>query len=50
MPFFRAHHFLRTFKQVFGETPHQYLMRRRLDRARHLLAHTDHSKSPTSAS
>ena len=38
-----SHHFLRTFKQVFNETPHQYLMRRRLDRARHLLLHTDHS-------
>ncbi|HLK61013.1 MAG TPA: AraC family transcriptional regulator [Chthonomonadaceae bacterium] len=34
------HHFLRSFKQVFGETPHQYLMRRRLERARHLLTHT----------
>ena len=35
------HHFLRSFKQVFGETPHQYLMRRRLERAQHLLMRTN---------
>ncbi len=34
-------HFDRTFKAVFGETPHQYRMRHRLERARHLLARTD---------
>jgi AraC family transcriptional regulator len=34
-------HLLRMFKQAFGQTPHQYLTARRLERARHLLAHTD---------
>jgi len=35
------HHFLRLFKEVFGETPHQYLTRRRIERAQRLLAGTD---------
>jgi AraC-like DNA-binding protein len=35
------HHFLRLFKQVFSETPHQYIIHRRIERARHLLLHTD---------
>jgi len=35
------HHFLRLFKQHFGETPHQYLMRLRLQRACTLLKHTE---------
>lgn len=30
-------HFIRTFKAVFGETPHRYLQRRRVERATHLL-------------
>lgn len=30
-------HFLRLFRQVFGETPHAYLTRRRIERARLLL-------------
>ncbi|PXY34469.1 hypothetical protein DI005_32100 [Prauserella sp. PE36] len=30
-------HFRRTFKQAFGETPHRYLMTRRLERAKALL-------------
>ena len=34
------HHFLRLFKQLFQETPHQYLIRRRLDRAQDLLSNT----------
>lgn len=33
-------HFLRTFRQLFGETPHQYLTGRRLARARDLLSKT----------
>ncbi len=37
------HHFLRLFKQVFRETPHHYQIRRRLERARHLLVNTDYS-------
>jgi AraC family transcriptional regulator len=40
---FSPHHFLRLFKQVFGETPHQYLTRRRLERAQYLLTKTDRS-------
>jgi AraC-like DNA-binding protein len=35
------HHFLRSFKQAFGATPHQYITARRLERARALLAATD---------
>jgi AraC-like DNA-binding protein len=31
------HHFLRLFKRVVGETPHQYLTRKRLERAQQLL-------------
>src|SRR5262245_15112088 len=34
-------HFSRSFRRVFGETPHQYLVSRRLERARHLLRTTD---------
>jgi AraC-like DNA-binding protein len=30
-------HFLRAFRQAFGETPHSYLTRVRLDRAKELL-------------
>lgn len=33
-------HFLRTFKQVYGATPYQYIMRIRLDRAKQLLQET----------
>lgn len=36
-------HFIRTFRAVFGETPHRYLQRRRVERAGALLRHTDHS-------
>jgi AraC-like DNA-binding protein len=35
---FSPHHFLRTFKQAFHETPHQYLTRRRIEWAQRLLA------------
>jgi len=30
-------HFARTFRRVFGETPHRYLQRRRVERAMFLL-------------
>ena len=30
-------HFIRTFKTTFGETPHRYLQRRRVERAMFLL-------------
>jgi AraC-like DNA-binding protein len=36
-------HFSRSFRRVFGETPHQYLLSRRLERARYLLRTTDRS-------
>ena len=34
-------HFIRTFRAVFGETPHRYLQRRRVERAMFLLRTTD---------
>ncbi len=34
-------HFIRTFKDTFGETPHRYLQRRRVERAMYLLRRTD---------
>jgi AraC-like DNA-binding protein len=36
-------HFSREFRRTFGETPHQYLLTRRLERAAALLRGTDHS-------
>lgn len=36
-------HFTRTFRAVFGETPHRYLQRRRVERAMFLLRETDRS-------
>lgn len=36
-------HFSRTFRDVFGETPHRYLQRRRVERAMFLLRETDRS-------
>jgi len=34
-------HFIRTFRATFGETPHRYLQRRRVERAMFLLSETD---------
>ena len=34
-------HFIRTFRATFGETPHRYLQRRRLERAMALLRETE---------
>lgn len=34
-------HFIRTFRATFGETPHRYLQRRRVERAMYLLARSD---------
>jgi AraC-like DNA-binding protein len=36
-------HFSREFRRAFGETPHAYLLTRRLERAASLLRMTDHS-------
>jgi len=38
-------HFIRSFKAAYGETPHQYLQRRRIERATELLRGTDRSVS-----
>jgi AraC-like DNA-binding protein len=35
-------HFSREFRRAFGETPHRYLLTRRLERAAALLRNTDH--------
>jgi len=35
------HHFLRLFRTAFGETPHRYLVRKRLERASRWLAGTE---------
>jgi transcriptional regulator GlxA family with amidase domain len=36
-------HFIRSFRATFGETPHRYLQRRRIERAMALLRETDRS-------
>lgn len=36
-------HFIRTFKATFGETPHRYLQRRRVERAMAMLVSTEQS-------
>ena len=36
-------HFIRTFKTTFGETPHRYLQRRRVERAMFMLRESDRS-------
>ncbi len=36
-------HFIRTFGATFGETPHRYLQRRRVERAMYLLRATERS-------
>jgi AraC-like DNA-binding protein len=36
-------HFSREFRRAFGQTPHQHLLMRRLERAAALLRHTDRS-------
>jgi AraC-like DNA-binding protein len=38
-----SRHFSRSFRRVFGRTPHQYLLSRRLERAQHLLRTTEDS-------
>jgi AraC-like DNA-binding protein len=41
-------HFIRTFRATFGETPHRYLQRRRVERAMFLLRQTDRSVTDVS--
>ncbi len=41
--FLSSYHFLRLFKEVFRETPYQYLTRQRLNRAKELVLKTDKS-------
>jgi AraC-like DNA-binding protein len=36
-------HFIRTFRATFGETPHRYLQRRRVERAMFMLGETERS-------
>jgi AraC-like DNA-binding protein len=38
---FSRYHFLRLFRQAFNKTPHQYLVERRIERAKELLASRD---------
>jgi AraC-like DNA-binding protein len=38
---FSRYHFIRLFKQTFDQTPHQYLMRRRIEQAKQLLTAGD---------
>jgi AraC-like DNA-binding protein len=38
-----AAHFIRSFRSVFGETPHRYLQRRRVERSMFLLRETSRS-------
>ena len=38
---FSRYHFAREFRVVFGETPRAYLSRRRVERAKDLLAHAN---------
>jgi AraC-like DNA-binding protein len=40
-------HFSREFRRAFGETPHGYLLTRRLERAAALLRNTDRSVAET---
>ena len=41
-------HFIRGFRATFGETPHRYLQRRRVERAMFLLRETDRSVTDVS--
>jgi AraC-like DNA-binding protein len=40
---FSEAHFIRSFRATFGETPHRYLQRRRVERSMFLLRETDRS-------
>jgi len=38
---FSRYHFLRLFRQAFNKTPHQYLIHRRIEKAKQLLSEDD---------
>lgn len=38
---FSRYHFLRLFRQAFNKTPHQYLIERRIEKAKELLSAND---------
>ena len=38
-----VNHLLRTFKQAYGQSPHQFLIKTRLDRSKYLLKHTNYT-------
>ena len=38
-----VNHLLRTFKQAYGQSPHQYLIKTRIDRAKYLLKNTNYT-------
>ena len=40
---FSRFHFLRLFRETFQETPHQYLMRKRIEKAKELLSSGKHT-------
>ena len=40
---FSRYHFLRAFRRAFHATPHEYLTRKRMERARELLANSNHT-------
>ncbi len=39
--YYSRYHFLRLFRKTFHQTPHQYLTRKRIERAKELLAHSE---------
>lgn len=40
---FSPHHFLRVYREAYGETPHEFLTRLRIERAKALLASGSHN-------
>lgn len=41
--YFSPYHFIRVFKKIYNKTPHQYLTRRRIDKAKELLKNENFS-------